>query len=138
MPPIKIEAPATFAEAMNSEYSKELLKAVELELESIVANRVAVENGKKKGQCGVEVTVKSSTTRATYPPAEFISDRLMKVILELRGLAKTVTFVVAHDQLKHRMLLTNTHCGRPWTYSCNGVTQTRTAIRVDGCQRPDG
>ena len=114
MPPIKFEAPATFAEAMNSEYSKELLKAVELELESIVANRVAVENDEKKGQCGVELAVTSSTTRATHPP-EFISDRLMKVVLELRGVAKTVMFIVAYDQLKHRMLLTNTHSGRPWT-----------------------
>ena len=88
---------------------------MKLELESIVANRVAVENYEKKGQCGVELAVKSSTTRATHPPAEFISDRFMKVVFEMRGLAKTVTFIVAYDQLKHRVFITNTHSKRPWT-----------------------
>ena len=35
--------------------------------------------------------MKSSITRAARPP-EFISDRLLKVTLELRGRAKAVTF----------------------------------------------
>ena len=51
------------------------------------------ENGGKKGQGGVGLAVRNSTTRAARPP-EFISDRLLKVTLELRGRAKAVTFVV--------------------------------------------
>ena len=53
------------------------------------------ENGGKKGQGGVGLAVKTSITRAARPP-EFISDRLLKVTLELRGRAKAVTFVVAY------------------------------------------
>ena len=53
------------------------------------------ENGRKKGQSGVGLAVRTSITCAARPP-EFISDRLLKVILELRGRAKAVTFVVAY------------------------------------------
>ena len=53
------------------------------------------ENGGKKGQGGVGLAVRTSITRAALPP-EFISDRLLKVTLELRGRAKAVTFVVAY------------------------------------------
>ena len=58
------------------------------------------ENGGKKGQGGVGLAVITSITRAARPP-EFISDRLLKVTLELRGQAKDVqakdvTFVVAY------------------------------------------
>ena len=53
------------------------------------------ENGGKKGQSAVELAVRISITRAARPP-EFISDRLLKVTLELRGRAKAVTFVVAY------------------------------------------
>ena len=53
------------------------------------------ENGGKKGQGGVGLGVKNSITRAARPP-EFISDRLLKVTLELRGRAKAVTFVVGY------------------------------------------
>ena len=53
------------------------------------------ENGGKKGQGGVGLAVRTSITRAARPP-EFISDRLLKVTLELRGRAKAVTFVVAY------------------------------------------
>ena len=53
------------------------------------------ENDGKKGQGGVGLAVRNSITRATRPP-EFISDRLLKVTLELRGRAKAVTFVVAY------------------------------------------
>ena len=53
------------------------------------------ENGGKKGQGGVGLAVKTSITRAARPP-EFISDRLLKVTLELRGRAKAVTFFVAY------------------------------------------
>ena len=52
------------------------------------------ENGGKKGQGGVGLAVRIYITRATRPP-EFISDRLLKVTLELRGRAKAVTFVMA-------------------------------------------
>ena len=53
------------------------------------------ENNGKKGQGGVALAVKTSITRAARPP-EFISDRLLKVTLELRGQAKAVTFFVAY------------------------------------------
>ena len=49
----------------------------------------------KKCQGGVGLAVRNSITRAARPP-EFISDRLLKVTLELRGRAKAVTFVVAY------------------------------------------
>ena len=51
------------------------------------------ENDGKKGQGGIELAVRTSITRAARPP-EFISDRLLKVTLELRGRAKAVTFFV--------------------------------------------
>ena len=53
------------------------------------------ENGGKKGQSGVGLAVRTSITRDARPP-EFISDRLLKVTLELRGRAKAVTFFVAY------------------------------------------
>ena len=53
------------------------------------------ENGGKKGHGGVGLAVRNSITRAARPP-EFISDRLLKVTLELRGRAKAVTFVVVY------------------------------------------
>ena len=53
------------------------------------------ENGGKKGQGGVRLAVRTSITRAARLP-EFISDRLLKVTLEVRGRAKAVTFVVAY------------------------------------------
>ena len=49
------------------------------------------ENGGKKRQGGVGLAVRISITRAARP-TEFISDRLLKVTLELRGRAKAVTF----------------------------------------------
>ena len=52
-------------------------------------------NGGKKGQGGVGLAVRTFTTRAARSP-EFISDSLLKVTLELRGRAKTVTFDVAY------------------------------------------
>ena len=53
------------------------------------------ESDGKKGQGGVGLAVRNSITRAARPP-EFISDRLLKVTLELRGRAKAVTFVKAY------------------------------------------
>ena len=53
------------------------------------------ESGGKKGQGGVGLAVRTSITRAAHPP-EFISDRLLKVTLELRGRAKAVSFLVAY------------------------------------------
>ena len=53
------------------------------------------ENGGKRGQGGEGLAVRTSITRAARPP-EFISDRLLKVTLELRGRAKAVTFFVAY------------------------------------------
>ena len=57
------------------------------------------ENGGRKGQGGVGLAVRTFITRAARPP-EFISDRLLKVTLELRGRAKAVTFFVAYAPTK--------------------------------------
>ena len=53
------------------------------------------ENGGKKVQGGVGLAVRTFITRAARPP-EFISDRLLKVTLDLRGRAKAVTFFMAY------------------------------------------
>ena len=53
------------------------------------------ENGGKKRQGGEGLTVRTSITRAVRP-LEFISNRLLKVTLELRGGAKTFTYFVAY------------------------------------------
>ena len=53
------------------------------------------ENGRKKGQGGVGLAGRTSITHAARPP-EFISGRLLKVTLELRGRTKDVTFFVAY------------------------------------------
>ena len=53
------------------------------------------ENGGKKGQGRVGLAVRTSITRAARPP-EFISARLLKVTLELRGRARAVMFFVAY------------------------------------------
>ena len=53
------------------------------------------ENDGKKGQGGVGLAVRTSITCVARPP-DFISDRLLKVTLELRGRAKAVTFFVAY------------------------------------------
>ena len=50
----------------------------------------------KKGQGGVELAVRKSISRAEARPPEFISDRLLKVTLELCGRAQAVTFVVGY------------------------------------------
>ena len=96
------------------------------------------ENGGKKGQGGVGQAVRTSITRAARPP-EFISDRLLKVILELRGRAKAVTFFVAYAPFETQNA-SNKHVDilDELGQSCGGGTQTRTAVLVDGCQRPHG
>ena len=53
------------------------------------------ENGGKKGQGGAGLSVRTSTTCAARP-LEFISDRLLKATLELRGRVKAVTFFLAY------------------------------------------
>ena len=50
----------------------------------------------KKGQGGVGLAVRKSIGRAEARPPEFISDRLLKVTLELCGRARAVTFVVGY------------------------------------------
>ncbi|CAN0397335.1 unnamed protein product [Ascophyllum nodosum] len=50
----------------------------------------------KKGQGGVGLDVRKSISRAEARPPEFISDRLLKVTLELCGRARAVTFVVGY------------------------------------------
>ena len=72
-------------------------------------------NGGKKGQGGVGISVRTPITRADCPP-EFISDRSLKVTLELlRGQAKAVTFLWRMHRLKHRIPGINMHSGRVWT-----------------------
>ena len=61
------------------------------------------ENGGKKGQGGVGPALRTSITHAARPP-EFISDRMLKVTLELRGRTKAVTFFVAYAPIEtHRV-----------------------------------
>ena len=50
----------------------------------------------KIGQGGVGLAVRKSISRADTRPPEFISDRLLKVTLELRGRAQALTFVVGY------------------------------------------
>ncbi|CAN0016532.1 unnamed protein product, partial [Ascophyllum nodosum] len=50
----------------------------------------------KKGQGGVGLAVRKSISCAEARPPEFISDKLLKVTLELRGRARVVTFVVGY------------------------------------------
>ena len=50
----------------------------------------------KKGQGRVGLAVRKSTSRAEARPPEFISDRLLKVTLEVCGRARAVTFVVGY------------------------------------------
>ena len=66
------------------------------------------ENGGKKGQGGVGLAVRTPITRAAHSP-EFISDRLLKVTLELRGQAKAVTFVVAYAPTEIQNANNNKH-----------------------------
>ena len=53
------------------------------------------ENSGKKGQGGVGLALRTSITRGAHPP-KLVSDRLLKVTLELRGRAKADTFFVAY------------------------------------------
>ena len=50
----------------------------------------------KKGQDGVELAVRKSISPAEARSPEFISDRLLKVTLEVCGRARAVTFVVGY------------------------------------------
>ena len=50
----------------------------------------------KKGQGGVGLVVRKSISRTEARPPEFISDRILKVTLELCGRARAVTFVVGY------------------------------------------
>ena len=54
------------------------------------------EGGGEKGQRGVGLAIRRGITRAQKQSSEFISDRLLKVMLELCGRVRTVTFVVAY------------------------------------------
>ena len=60
----------------------------------------------------MRLAVKSSVTRVVRP-REFRSDRLLKVILELCGRAKAVTFVVAYPSTETQNICNNIHSGRP-------------------------
>ena len=56
------------------------------------------ENGGKKGQGRIGLAVRTSITRAARPP-EFISDRLLKVTLELRGRVKAFFSRMLHRDI---------------------------------------
>ena len=91
------------------------------------------ENGGNKGQGGAGLAVSTSITRAARPP-EFISDHLLKVILELRGRAKAVTFFCGVCSNRDTPCC-NKHCTLDDLGQSGGRgTQTLTAVRVDGCQ----
>ena len=66
------------------------------------------ENGGKEGRGGVGLAVRTSITCAPRPP-EFISDRLLKVILELRRRAKAVMFFVAYAPTETQNASSNKH-----------------------------
>ena len=72
------------------------------------------ENSRKKRQGGVGLAVRTPITRAARSP-EFISDRLLKVTLELHSRAKTVTFFVAHVPTQTQNASNNMHSGRACT-----------------------
>ena len=78
------------------------------------------ENGGEKGQGGVGLAVRTSTTRAARPP-ELISDRLLKVTLELRGRVKAVTFFVAYAPTETQNARINMHL-EDLGQSCGGGT----------------
>ena len=51
---------------------------------------------RQKGQGGIGLAVHKSISRAEARPPELISDRLLKVMLELHGRVRAVTFVVGY------------------------------------------
>ena len=65
------------------------------------------ENGGKKGQGGVGLAVRSSIARAARPP-EFISDRLLRVTLEV-VVSRPLRLLWRMPPLKHRMLVIKMH-----------------------------
>ena len=73
------------------------------------------EGGGKKGQGGVRLSIRRSITRAQKRSPELISDRLLKVTLDLCGQARDATFVVAYALTDTQMLKTNTHFVQSWT-----------------------
>ena len=89
------------------------------------------ENDGKKGQSGVGLAVRTSITRAARPP-EFIIDRLLKVILELHGRAKAVTFFVAYAPTETHNA-NNKHAF--WTSLDKAVEAVprHEGVGVDGC-----
>ena len=60
----------------------------------------------KKGQGGVGLAVRKSVSRAEAPTPEIISDRLLKVTLEMCGRARAVTFVVGYGKKRTDYTLT--------------------------------
>ena len=68
----------------------------------------------KKGQGGVGLAVRKSICRAEARAPEFISDRLLKVTLELCGRARAVTFVVVYAPTDTQSFGKITLFGQPW------------------------
>ena len=54
------------------------------------------DGGRKNGQGGAGLAVRKSISSAEARPPEFVSDRLLKVTLELCGRARAATFVVGY------------------------------------------
>ena len=53
-------------------------------------------DGERKSQGGVGLAIGTQIIRAAVRRPDFISDRLLKVTIELCGRARAVTFVVAY------------------------------------------
>ena len=92
------------------------------------------ENGGKKG---VGLAVKISITRAARPP-EFISDRLQKVTLGIRGRAKAVTFIVANVPTGTQNTSNKHAFWATFDKTVKEVPQHKQLFCVYRCQRPHG
>ena len=73
--------------------------------------------GGKKSQGGVGLVVRKSISHAEVRSTELISDKLLKVTLELCRRARAVTFVVGYSQQTLKLSGKITLSGQPWTGS---------------------
>ena len=69
------------------------------------------ENSGKKGQGGIGLAVKNSITR-TARPLEFISDRLLKLLLNYGVEPRPLRLLKHMPRLNHKMLIISMHSGR--------------------------
>ena len=93
------------------------------------------EGGGKKGQGGVGLALLRDIIRAQKHSPEFISDRLLKVTLELCGRARAVTFVVGYAPTDTQTASKKALFLNSFGQSREGGARTRTAVCVDRYQR---